>query len=151
MESWPYMLPEQNKKTKITDWGYLLRDHHKFSCCWYSVHLNMFFLEQAIWEDYCRQQWGKSELAVLIPRLREESLPEGQSSATTEQSGRWNRVNLYQAFSSGIFGSQPCQLAQSAWRVTQNVGPSQTGVNFSFLASNCLTLLGRQKWRQYRG
>lgn len=36
-------------------------------------------------------------------------------------------LNLYQTFSSRIFGSQPCNLAQSAWRIIQNVGPSQTG------------------------
>lgn len=64
MESWPYMLPKQNKKTKITDWGYLLRDHHKFSCCWYSVHLNMFFLEQAdlrgLLQAAVRKKWISS-------------------------------------------------------------------------------------------
>lgn len=55
------MLPEQNKKTKITDWGYLLRDHHKFSSCRYSVHLNMFFLEQSglrgLLQTAVRKKW----------------------------------------------------------------------------------------------
>lgn len=61
VRSWLQMLPEKNKQTKITEWGYLLRDHHKFNCCWHSVHLTMFLLEQAdpkgMLQAVARKKW----------------------------------------------------------------------------------------------
>lgn len=66
------MLPEQNKQNKITEWGYLLRDHHKFGCCWYSVHLNTFLLEQADWRGVLQAAARKKWMSSADPqRVRE--------------------------------------------------------------------------------